>query len=108
MPSFSRIYMDVRNKGLVVVTIDQDVAAENAAEYLARHEYSWTNFHDIGGKVAAAFKSEGIPLTILIDGQGKIVCYDFGGDEAAVRKAIAALGPEFASIAPPAKSSPSH
>jgi len=35
----------------------------------------------------------------LIDAQGKIVYYDFGGDEAGVRKAIAALGPEFASVA---------
>jgi hypothetical protein len=108
MPAFNRIYMDVRSKGVAVVTIDQDRAAETAAEYLARHEYSWTNFHDVGGKLAAAFKSEGIPLTILIDKQGKIVYYDFGGDEAAVRKAIAALGPEFASIAAPANSSPSR
>jgi thiol-disulfide isomerase/thioredoxin len=108
MPAFNRIYMDVRNKGLAVVTIDQDYSAENAAQYLSRHEYSWTNFHDVGGKLAAAFKSEGIPLTILIDGQGKIVYYDFGGDEAAVRKAIAALGPGFASIAAPTNSSPSR
>jgi hypothetical protein len=101
MPAFNHIYMDVRNKGIAVVTIDQDRTAENAAQYLARHKYSWTNFHDVGGKLASPFKSEGIPLAILLNKQGKIVYYDFGGDEAAVRKAIAALGTEFASIATP-------
>jgi thiol-disulfide isomerase/thioredoxin len=102
MPALARIYRDVKNKGVAVVTIDRDNAAEDAADYLVRHGYSWTNYHDADGEVARAFKDEAIPLTILIDGLGKIVYYDFGGDEAAVRTAIAALGPEFGSIATPA------
>lgn len=106
MPAFNRIYQDVRNKGMAVVTVDEDNAAEDATEYLARHHYAWTNYHDAGGSVAKAFKRTGIPLTVLIDAQGKIVYYDFGGDEAAVRKSIAALGPEFAAIAVPAGGSP--
>jgi thiol-disulfide isomerase/thioredoxin len=99
MPAFNRIYMDVKNKGLAVVTVDQDNAAENATDYLARHNYSWTNYHDVDSAVGGAFQTEGIPLTVLMDAQGKIVYYDFGGDESAVRKAIAALGPEFAFMA---------
>jgi hypothetical protein len=101
MPAFNRIYQDVKNKGVAVVTVDEDNAAEDATEYLARHNYAWTNYHDVGG-IGEAFKRRGVPLTVLIDAQGKIVYYDFGGDEAAVRKAIAALGPEFAPIAAPA------
>ena len=98
MPAFDHIYKDVKDKGIAVVTADQDIVAENAAEYLARHQYSWTNYHDLGRRVATAFKNEAIPMTILIDAQGKIVYYDFGGDEGKVRKAIAALGQKFASI----------
>jgi uncharacterized ParB-like nuclease family protein len=49
--------------------------------------------------VYKALKGDGIPLMVLIDSQGKIVYYDFGGDERALRKAIASLGPEFTSIA---------
>ncbi len=101
MPALNRIYLDVRDKGMAVVTFDEDNAGEDAAEYLARHNYAWTNYHDAGGRAASAFKREGIPLTVLIDAQGKIVYFDSGGDEAAVRKAIAALGPEFAAIAGP-------
>jgi hypothetical protein len=44
-------------------------------------------------KVSTAFKNNGIPLIVLIDAEGKIVYYDLGGDETALRKAIAALEP---------------
>jgi hypothetical protein len=100
--------MEVKNRGVAVITVDQDVP-ENAVEYLARHNYSWTNYHDFDNTVSRAFKTDGIPLTILVDAQGKIVYYDFGGDESAVRNAIAALGPEFAFVATPAsRNAPSH
>jgi hypothetical protein len=46
-----------------------------------------------------ALKGEGIPLVVLIDAHGKIVYYDFGNNEMELRKVIAGLGPEFASIA---------
>jgi len=62
---------------------------------------TWTNYHDADAKLGQAFKEQGIPPTVLIDGKGKIVYYAAGGDESAVRKAIAALGPEYASIAAP-------
>lgn len=95
MPGLNRIYMDVRSKGIAVVTIDQNTDPEDATEYLARHTYTWANFHDVDRKIGTAFKEEAIPLTILIDAQGKIVFYAMGADEAAIRDAIAALGPQY-------------
>ena len=97
MPSLGRIYADFKAKGLAVVTVDQNSTPQNALDYLARHHYSWTNYHDTDSKVGKALQDKMIPLTVLIDAQGKIVYYGTGGDEAAVRKAIAGLGPEFAS-----------
>ena len=99
MPGLERIYADVKDKGLTVVTVDQDDTPESATGYLARHHDAWANFHDAQGAIRKTFKGEGIPLVVLIDAQGKIAYYDFAGDEAALRKAIAALGPEFASVA---------
>jgi thiol-disulfide isomerase/thioredoxin/outer membrane lipoprotein-sorting protein len=101
MPALDRIYAEVKNRGVAVVTVDQDRTADSAAKYLARHGYGWTNYHDTEGAMGHAFKNEGIPLTILFDGQGKVVYYHFGADELALRKAIAALGPNLASIANP-------
>jgi thiol-disulfide isomerase/thioredoxin len=100
MPLLHRVYDDVKDKGIMFLVIDEDNKAEDATAYLARHQYPWTDIHDTDGQLQKAFKSKEIPLTVLIDAQGKIVYYDFGGNEGALRRAIAALGPEFASVAP--------
>jgi hypothetical protein len=47
----------------------------------------------------SGLQNEAIPLVVLIDSHGKIVYYDFGNDEMKLRKVIAGLGPEFASVA---------
>ena len=104
MPALDRIYRDVKDKGIAVVTVDQETDPEDAAAYLLRHRYNWINYSDADKNIGKAFNGGGIPLTVLIDSQGKVVYEDFGGDEPAVRKAIAALGPEFASIAASEKS----
>jgi len=106
MPSLNRIYNDAKDKGLLVVSFDEDHDPEAASSYLARHHYSWTNYHDPDKSVQKALKGEGIPLTVLIDSEGKVVFYDFGGDEAELRKAIAGLGPQFASFASPGAGKP--
>lgn len=99
MPALNRIYREVKPLGVVVLTVDRDNTAANATAWLARNHYTWTNFHDPHGLVGKAFQESGIPLTVLIDAQGKIVYDNFGADEAALRKAIAALGPQYASLA---------
>jgi thiol-disulfide isomerase/thioredoxin len=106
MPALNSICNDVKDKSIAVVTVDQDATPEDATNYLARHNYGWTNYHDSGRAVEKALHGNGIPLTVLIDAQGKIVYYDFGGDEAALRKAITALGPQFTSVAPPGTEKP--
>lgn len=100
MPSLHRVYDEVKNKGIRVLGIDEDNKPEDATAYLARHKYAWDDFHDTDKQIQKTFKDEGIPLVVLIDAQGKIVYYDFGGNEETLRRAIAALGPEFASVAP--------
>jgi cytochrome c biogenesis protein CcmG/thiol:disulfide interchange protein DsbE len=102
MPGFSRIDNDFKSRGLIVISFDQDPMPDNATEYLARHHYTWANYHDTDAKISRAFQGDGIPLTILIDGQGKIVYYDWGGDEISLRKAIASLGAKTSLTTPPA------
>jgi thiol-disulfide isomerase/thioredoxin/outer membrane lipoprotein-sorting protein len=102
MPGFNRIYNDFRSRGLAVISFDQDSVSEDATDYLARHHYAWTNYHDTKAKVSRAFEDDGIPLTVLIDAQGKIVYYEWGGDEISLRKAITSLGPKASPTSPPA------
>jgi thiol-disulfide isomerase/thioredoxin/outer membrane lipoprotein-sorting protein len=99
MPALNKIYSETRDKGLEVMSFDQSTASDDAAIYLKRHHYGWTNYHDEGKAVFNALKGEGIPLVVLIDAHGKIVYYDFGNNEMELRRVIAGLGPKFASIA---------
>lgn len=113
LPSFSRIYAEIKDKRIEIISFDQvgdpvdeDKDAARAARYLAAHHYDWKNMHDGDRKVATALQCDGLPLALLIDANGKIVYFDFGGKEADLRKAIAGLGPQFASVAPPDQSKP--
>lgn len=107
LPSLNRIRAEVKDKRIEFISFDEvgDVADEDtdaarAAKYMVRHHYDWKNYHDVDRKVATALQADGLPLALVIDANGKIVYFDFGGNEADLRRAIAGLGPEFASIAP--------
>jgi thiol-disulfide isomerase/thioredoxin len=114
LPSLNRIYGEFKSKGLEMISFDQeeeegdDRDAAAARSYLAQHHYEWKNFHDTDRKVAKALQCDGLPLVVLIDANGNIVFYDFGsrGGEATLRRAIAGLGPEFASPASSEKRNP--
>jgi len=107
LPKLNGLYAEIKDKGMEFVSLDEpgdaadeDKDAARAIAYLAQHHYNWKNFHDSESKVASALGCDGLPLVVLIDANGKIVYFDFGGHEADLRKAIAGLGPEFASVAP--------
>jgi thiol-disulfide isomerase/thioredoxin len=93
MPNIERLYSLANQSGLTVISIDEDNDAKAAAAYLARHEYAWTNYHDLNGRVRKAFRDDYIPLTVLIDAQGKVAYYDSRSNDEALRAAIAKLGP---------------
>ncbi|MFL6426828.1 MAG: redoxin family protein [Acidobacteriaceae bacterium] len=94
MPSLARIEEEMRAKGLQVISVDRDEAAENATHYMAVHGFAWPNFHDGGGKLSKAFAEKGIPLTVLVDAKGRVAYMATDSDEGALRKAIAALLPD--------------
>jgi thiol-disulfide isomerase/thioredoxin len=98
MPDIATLYQEAMPKGLVMLSIDEDEDVKTATDFLVKHGYTWPNTQD-DGKIGDAFKKMGIPLFVLLDAQGKIVFYKAGDDDAGLRKAIAALGPQFASLA---------
>jgi thiol-disulfide isomerase/thioredoxin len=91
MPSLGKLEQEMRTKGLQVISVDRDKEAVNATHYLAVHGFSWPNYHDGDGKLAVALSEKRIPLTVLIDTQGRIAFMSVDSDEAALRKAIAGL-----------------
>ena len=92
MPSLGRLEKEMRGNGLQVVSIDRDEVPQTATHYLSLHGFQWPNFHDKEGKLGKALGEAAIPLTLLVDAQGRIAYAGIGGeDEAGLRKAIAGL-----------------
>ena len=71
LPQLAQIYQEAKDKGLVLLTVDQDEEANTAAKFLAKKGYTWPNFHDGDGEIEKLVGSSGIPRTMLVDAQGK-------------------------------------
>lgn len=100
MPQMADLYQETKDKGLVFMGVDEDKDAKTAADYLAQKHETFPNFHD-SGEIGKALKEAGLPYTVLIDAQGKIVFSKTGYSDdslSELRAAIAKLGPEFSSV----------
>ena len=105
LPQLTELYQQAKDKGLVFLSVDEDEDAKTAADFLAKKQIPWQNFHD-AGDIGKAFNKSGLPLTVLVDANGKIVFYETGysdgGHFSSLRAAIAKLGPEHARLSPSA------
>lgn len=105
LPYLAQIYQEGKDKGLVLLSIDQDEDGSTAANFLHKRNYTWPDFHDGDGAIEKLMGPSGIPRIVLADAQGQIV-YDGGASEDALRNHIAKLGPEFKELAPKPKPAP--
>lgn len=104
MPEMAELYQQTKDRGMVLISVDEDENAKAAADFLVKKKSTWPNFHD-SGDIKKAFSQTALPYTLLIDAQGKIVFSRIGQSNdslAELRAAIAKLGPEFASVTQPA------
>ena len=106
LPRLAQIYQEAKDKGLVLLTVDQDEEPNTADMFLAKKGYTWPNFHDGDGQIEKLVGSSGIPRTLLVDAQGKITYPASGTDEDQLRTAIVKLGPEYATLSPKPKQAP--
>ena len=98
LPAVEKLYSETSDKGLVLLSIDDDDDAQTAAEFLAKRKEPWLNFH-LTNEIAEAFPAHGIPYFVLVDASGKVVYSSQGRlDEVGLRAAVAKLGPEFAGV----------
>ncbi|MFY9531817.1 MAG: redoxin family protein [Candidatus Acidiferrales bacterium] len=96
IPFLEKLYRETSNKGLVMLSIDEDEDAKEASDYFTEHKEPWPNFHG-SDDITAALPHLGIPYFVLVDASGKIAFTSSDFDE--LRAAVAKLGPEFASLA---------
>lgn len=102
LPAVEKLYRDAADKGLVLLSIDEDHDAKKATDFWAKHKEPWPDFHDDNWETEHAFGNSAIPYFVLIDPSGKITFTHTGeGDstDSLLRAAIAKLGSQFASLA---------
>jgi thiol-disulfide isomerase/thioredoxin len=105
LPQLAQIYQEAKDKGLVLISVDQDEEPKTAADFWSKKGYTWPNFHD-DGAIETLMGSAGVPRTVLIDAQGKVVYDRAGYSEEDLRTEIAKLGPQYAPLSPKPKETP--
>jgi thiol-disulfide isomerase/thioredoxin/outer membrane lipoprotein-sorting protein len=91
MPSLGKLESEMRSRGLQVISVDVDKESDKATHYMSIHGFTWPNYHDPQGKLGRAFGETQIPLTLLIDADGRLVFQATDSDEAKLRIAIDGL-----------------
>lgn len=97
LPSLEKLHQETAPKGLVLISIDEDLDPKKAADLWAKRGESWPNFHATA-EILKQFPEHGIPYLVLIDGSGNVVFSDEGLNVDRLRAAIARVSPAFASL----------
>jgi len=100
LPTIEKLYRETADKGLTLVSIDQDEDPNKAHEFWRKHNEPWPNFH-AGTEILGHFPEHGIPYFVLIDASGQVAFSASGLDETALRAALAKLNPAFRSASRP-------
>jgi hypothetical protein len=67
---------------------------------IGKKHYAWPNIHDEGEISSALGGINGIPRTILVNARGSVVYDKTGYHDLDLKKAISALGSEYAALFP--------
>jgi cytochrome c biogenesis protein CcmG/thiol:disulfide interchange protein DsbE len=84
-PTLERTWLAYKDKGVIVVGVNVQDAAEPARRFLARFGHSFPNAPDPKGHVAVDYGVYGVPETFFIDRRGRVRFKHVGAltDEAA-------------------------
>jgi peroxiredoxin len=96
LPEVVKITNELKSTPLQWLSVTVQDDQSRVKDFLKKEKITWTNYYDDSGLVGAAFHGQGVPTIVLIDASGNVV---FSGSNVdAIRKEIAKLGPEYASI----------
>jgi peroxiredoxin len=85
IPRIKEIYKQGRGKKLEVLNIYVNETDSKVADFAARYTLPYRVLLDKDGRVAEQYQVRGVPTLVLLDGQGKIVCYQCRNLEASLK-----------------------
>ncbi len=94
MPDLQALHEEFRADGLRVVGVSIDAAGADGLvrEFLADHGITYDVLRDPGERISALFPAPGVPITVLIDAEGKVAWRHLGpltADHPELRAALA-------------------
>jgi thiol-disulfide isomerase/thioredoxin/outer membrane lipoprotein-sorting protein len=99
LPGLEKLYTEYKDKGLVLLSLDEDQEPQKAADFWSKSKVPWPNYH-LDKLAAEKFPPHGIPYFVLIDPSGKIIFSQAGSEDEELRAAVASMDPS-AKTAPP-------
>jgi thiol-disulfide isomerase/thioredoxin len=98
MPALEHIRKSTSGTDLQIVGVDQDLHSSDAQAFLKGRNYDWPDFA-YTVPFTKAVSLGGLPLMVLVDGQGTITYYHSGANDVkGLVAAIAKLGPAYAGV----------
>lgn len=91
-PNVVALYNEFHTKGLNIIGVSLDTNVSKWKEAIAKDKLAWTQISNLQGwedPIAQQYKIEGIPATLLLDANGKIIAKDLRGD--ALKAKVASL-----------------
>jgi len=74
MPSIERLYQEFKGRNLVVLTVSVDTADTGLVKnFVDKHGYSFPVLHDSRASIMKRFGIRFLPVSFLIDGEGKVI-----------------------------------
>ena len=102
MPQLEALYEALKDKGLVVVAINNTETAEVAKKFFAEQGFTFPSLLDPAGEANEQYGEGGYPRTILIDKDGIVRDFQRGfGPRVDLRAKVKKLGFDAPSVAPP-------
>lgn len=94
LPTLRQLHEDHAASGLTIVAINLDRAADTLKQAIGEYTLDYLQIHDgADGPIGALYRIEGIPMTYVVDRDGRIVARDLRG-EALVDAVTQLLVPE--------------
>jgi len=76
IPDLKEIYSNYGSKGLVVFNIDVSESRKSAASFSKEHGIPYQTLLDNDEKVRLKYGVFSVPVVVLINGEGRIICWD--------------------------------